>query len=400
MPSDIALNAVRLASKAAEKRNAFCKFLAPNDVGLTKSHQSGVYIPLQCCEILFDDFTYETRPHGSNPKRDVKILWQDGKTTNSAITYYGASKDEFRITKFGRCFPYLKPQNNGDLFILIRNGESEYQTFILDTEEDINFFLEIFGLEQSETNKIIELHPSLLGIPAHAASLIEQYAAKFRAQFPSTGEMALLAAEIENIVYNHDEYVLTNPDDKLLSRIKVEYRLFQAIENLQYSDAIKKGFDSIDTFVDLASEILNRRKSRAGKSLEYNLTEIFTRNNLQFTPQARTEGKKRPDFIFPSEDAYHDMNFNADKLISLAAKTTCKDRWRQILNEANRLKGRQLFLCTLQPGMSPDQIDEMHEENVTLVIPEKNMEMYPEKKRPLIWTLAKFIRHARNIQKN
>lgn len=61
--------------------------------------------------------------------------------------------------------------------------------------------------------------------------------------------------------------------------------------------------------------------------------------------------------------------YPVEQLISLAAKTTCKDRWRQIINEADRLRDRTKFLCTLQQGISTAQLDEMQEERVILVVP-------------------------------
>ena len=81
------------------------------------------------------------------------------------------------------------------------------------------------------------------------------------------------------------------------------------IEQFLYGDKIAKGFASIEEFVDLANTVLNRRKSRAGKSLEHHLAALFDENGLQYTPQAITEGNKRPDFIFPSQEAYANPYF-------------------------------------------------------------------------------------------
>lgn len=53
-----------------------------------------------------------------------------------------------------------------------------------------------------------------------------------------------------------------------------------------------------------------------------------------------------------------------EKLCTLAAKTTCKDRWRQILNEADRLRDEHKYLCTMQQGISATQMDEMRAEKV------------------------------------
>ncbi|MDE5776305.1 MAG: hypothetical protein K2H67_05440 [Treponemataceae bacterium] len=148
----------------------------------------------------------------------------------------------------------------------------------------------------------------------------------------------------------------------------------------------------------MANQVLNRRKSRAGKSLEHHLATLFNGNNLKFTAQAVTEGNKRPDFIFPSEMAYHDMSFPPDKLISLAAKTTCKDRWRQVLNEADRLRTKQKFLCTLQQGISSPQLKEMQAENVVLVVPADYIAKFPQQYQSEIWSVKKFIGYVKECE--
>ena len=110
------------------------------------------------------------------------------------------------------------------------------------------------------------------------------------------------------------------------------------------------------------------------------------------------KAKKRPDFIFPSQEAYHSLTFSTDNIISLAAKTTCKDRWRQVLNEANRLRDKNKFLCTLQQGISSDQMDEMEEEKVILVVPKEYIKTYPRDKQDRIWTVKKFIDYVKEVE--
>ena len=154
----------------------------------------------------------------------------------------------------------------------------------------------------------------------------------------------------------------------------------------------------MDEFVKVANMVLNRRKSRAGKSLEHHLAAIFDGNAIQYSAQAVTEGNKKPDFIFPSGEAYHNSSFNIQKLVTLAAKTTCKDRWRQVLNEANRLKDSPKYLCTLQQGISGAQMDEMQAENVVLVVPEPYIVSYPKDRRDRIWTIARFVKYIQEIE--
>lgn len=138
-----------------------------------------------------------------------------------------------------------------------------------------------------------------------------------------------------------------DPDEQLLDRRRVEYDIFLLVEELHVLDIIRKGFGSVDEFIALANSVSNRRKSRAGKSLELHLEHLFIEHGLRhFATQAITEGNKKPDFLFPSAGAYHDTEFPVENLRMLAVKTTCKDRWRQILNEADKI--HQVHLFTLQ----------------------------------------------------
>lgn len=370
---------------------AFCKFLSSNDTGATGGHQSGILVSVSARKMLFN----ERLPSDGILKRDIKIMWQNDFETESTFTYY-SSKKELRITRFGRNFPLLRPDQTGALFIFARHDYDYFSAYILETEEDIEDFLDTFGISTTETNCIF----SSDGIQQNKLeeSEIRKYISNLDIDFPETQVMSKAARTIANKVYNHVNYLKTNPDKKIIEWTKVEYALFRAIEQDRYGDIVKAGFTSMDEFVKVANSVLNRRKSRAGKSLEHHLESIFDANEIQYTSQAVTEGKKKPDFIFPSEVAYHNIEFSTDKLNSLAAKTTCKDRWRQVLNEANRLRDKEKFLCTLQQGVSPAQMDEMKDENIILVVPKPYISYYPKDRQDRIWTISRFIEHVKNIQ--
>ena len=79
----------------------------------------------------------------------------------------------------------------------------------------------------------------------------------------------------------------------------------------------------------------------------------------------------------------------------LALKTTCKDRWRQILNEAARIGKKHLL--TLQEGVSIEQHKEMEEEGVILVVPKKLMTFFPDEVRQKLLTLESFIAEVRGL---
>jgi hypothetical protein len=73
----------------------------------------------------------------------------------------------------------------------------------------------------------------------------------------------------------------------------------------------------------------------------------------------------------------------------LGAKSTCKDRWRQVLSEANRIKTKHLL--TLEPGISDNQTSEMQAKSLQLILPKKLHETYKPAQRKKIMELNEFV---------
>ena len=384
-----------LAIQAAlHGQKVFCKFLSANDTGLTGGHQAGIYISKPSIPILFD----EPGEKGQNKEKWVKVKWHDDFETDTRFIYYGqGTRNEYRITNFGRGFPFLKPEYTGALFIFVQDSSEDYQGFVLNTEDEIDQFLDAFGISPTETNRLIDTH--MVAPELHEKLEFDKFISELEEDFPSSEIMSAAARRIQDTVFDHQEFICTNPDRKLLDWTDVEYRLFRALEYARYGEIINRGFATVEEIIVTANQVLNRRKSRAGKSLEHHLAAIFDGNQIIYQSQAITEGNKKPDFLFPSQAAYHDATFPTDKLISLAAKTTCKDRWRQVINEADRLRGRRKFLCTLQQGISAAQMDEMEAEQVVLVVPKPYIQTYPKDRQERIWTVGKFVQFVKETER-
>lgn len=385
---------LKVVADAANSEKIFCKFLTANDTGETGGHQSGIYIPKNSISLIFDT----PGEKGQNKESFSKIKWQDDFETEAHFKYYGqGTRNEYRITGFGRNFPFLNSDYTGSLLVILKQKNGEYKGYVLETEEDIEYFLDYYGITPIETNQLIT--SNFINSEEKENQAIKEFIKSLSIDFPSSELMSIEAQRIQNLIYNHIEKIQLNPDEKLLDWTEVEYRLFRALEHERYVTIIKDGFSDVDKFIEMANQVLNRRKSRAGKSLEHHLSSLFIGNNITFTPQAITEGNKKPDFIFPSIELYHDNSYPVSKLASLAAKTTCKDRWRQVLNEADRLRSENKFLCTLQQAISSAQLEEMKKEKVILVVPGKYIETYPKKYQNDIWTLKKFIGYIQEIEK-
>ena len=392
--SDLSSSAIRTVQQA---QLAYCKFVSPNDAGATGGHQCGYLVGKKAKKILFS----EPGKKGDFLDRVVKILWQDDFTTESHFKYYGQkTRNEYRITRFGRGFPFLTDEHIGDLFVLAKFSEDYYKAYDLNTEDDINDFLSYFNLSPSDTNNLINVVSTEDNVNQDdkLAQQIEKFVSQY-SEFPSTSMMSEGARLCYNNAFRIDENQLcTKPDQILLKWIETEYTLFSKIEEKIYGYVLQKPFDSLKDFINTALGVLNSRKSRAGKSLEHHLSSIFSSNHLIFEEQAITEDKKKPDFLFPNSIAYHDILFPAGDLIVLGAKTTCKDRWRQVLTEANRVDIKYLF--TLQQGVSSNQMREMLDSKLQLVIPQEYKNCFPASYRSNLLNLHDFIGLVKEKQSN
>jgi len=183
----------------------------------------------------------------------------------------------------------------------------------------------------------------------------------------------------------------------LMQRRQCEYQIFQSIEEAVTLPVIQKGFESLNDFIAQAQTVLQRRKARAGRSLELHIRQILVEEGFKegrdFSWQPQTERGKYPDFLFPSESDYKNLDFPSSKLNMLAVKTTARDRWRQILNEADRISVKHLL--TVQQGISMKQFNEMSENGVRLVIPEPLFNDFPKSVRPSLKTFESFIADIR-----
>ena len=384
-----------LAIESVQKsKAAWCRFITGNDTGTTGSHQYGFYIP-KCASILLFD---KPGKKGENKDKFVQIKWQNDFITDSRMVYYGkGTRNEYRVTRFGNDFPFLQDDNVGDLLILAKFTEEDYAGYVLSSDEDIDEFFATFNLAPGETNQLIDVAGTVKP-NVKIAHLLQEFTNRFDS-FPDTRQMALGARDCFNKAANVDVNSLkSKPDEILLHWLDTEYDLFKCMEEKNYADVISKPFHSIDAFVKMANEVLNRRKSRAGKSLEHHLACIFIHNELVFEEQAVTEDNKKPDFLFPNAQCYHNLLFPADDLVVLGAKTTCKDRWRQVLSEADRVDEK--FLFTLQQGISRNQLKEMRDSHLTLVVPHKYISSFPIEFQSEIKDLASFIGMVKRKQED
>ena len=390
----------------------YVKRLAANDTLATESHQVGVYLPkpvafsvfpdISSAELLNPDHIFTARIDSHNDEKGVRAIWYNNK-------YHGdGTRDECRITRWGGISsPIQNPESTGSLVVFafqVTSGQSpsESRLWVCNSvaEEE---------LVEAETG-VVEPGGGFLHYPAIAFSnppvslavgkpvnkecriAVNDIPSSWVSQFPT-------GAEILEKVFELVRVTDKDADTRLVKRRECEYQLFSRIEEAYFGPRIKQGFNSVQSFVDLAQSILQSRKSRSGKSLELNMKALLVEEGLKedrdFSWNKTSENNKRPDFIFPSVASYKDKSYPDGLLHMLAVKTTCKDRWRQILNEADRIGTKHLL--TLQEGVSENQFGEMSDAGVVLVVPESLRKKYPKVIRSGLLSVSQFISKVRSI---
>lgn len=383
----------------------YVKRLTANDTLASGAHQAGPYLPK---DFLFSVFPSLNRKEAENPDKHfelridshpdvrwVRAVWYNNK-------FRGGTRNETRLTGFGgESSPLLDPDSTGALvvFAFHRSGNGEASVchgWVCDHEVEADLIEERIGPVEPGKWRIWSIDANERRLfsapPVRSSCWLEPHEIPppWFTVFPSGAEI------IRKTIALCASYGKT-PDVRLMQRRECEFNIFRSVEQAIEWPAIQKGFTTVEDCIACAQTILQRRKARSGRSLELHTREIFLEEQLRegehFSHQPESEPGKRPDFLFPSQTAYKDSTFPAKRLRMLAVKTTCKDRWRQILNEASRIE--QKHLLTLQEGVSEGQFREMSEAGVQLVVPAELRSAYPSTLQQHLQTLESFIADVR-----
>lgn len=130
----------------------------------------------------------------------------------------------------------------------------------------------------------------------------------------------------------------------------------------RYQESTKGLFVDFDKFF---MSIFQSRKTRAGGAFEYIIRSLFKSLSYPFSEQVDVEGAT-PDFVLPSEQHFRSRPLDC---IIFTAKRTLRERWRQVVTEAN--KGYGFFLATIDEKVSQSQIEQMAKHKVYMVVPKK-----------------------------
>lgn len=253
----------------------------------------------------------------------------------------------------------------------------------LETEQDriglaATFILESIGVEVTRTEE----------------TFLDRMLARFGTKFPKTREFSEFArSTLADIDPRED------PDAALIAWMDREEILFRTLERHLIGEWLQNSFTGeVDDFMSKSLSVQNRRKSRVGYALENHFEVVLGSMGIRYNRTATTENRAKPDFLFPGVREYHDTTFPADQLTMLGVKSTCKDRWRQVLSEADRISGKHLM--TLETAISLNQTDEMQAKRLQLVVPRPLHESYKEQQKAWLFSLHDFVDLVRSRQQS
>jgi hypothetical protein len=325
---------------------------------------------------------------------DGFVTWYDARErhpTRSEHRLY------FQATSVSQCAA------EGDLLVLGRRPDGSVLVVVTESSSTIGNQVQwLFGLTdlahpgfsvraelESEQDRIEFASRFILEnigvtVETDEKAFLDEMLAKFGGQFPPTREFSAYSRGTLRDVSAKDD-----ADAAVIAWMEREEILFRTLERYLIADRLSKGFTKdVGEFMDYSLSVQNRRKSRVGLALENHMEVVFSDRGIRYSRGAITENKAKPDFLFPGVTEYRDPAFDPLRLTVLGVKSTCKDRWRQVLAEANRID--QKHLLTLETAISVNQTDEMKNKQLQLVVPASLHRTYGEDQQAWLMNVAEF----------
>lgn len=362
--------------------SAVAKVLSGVDISGNKSHQHEFNGTAPLRRVFGDDDIQKMPTTFIYLADDVDPVYDHGFTTWYDARRKHPTRTEYRLyyndnaaigsAEVGDLMVIALSDDRGLLILFARQAstiESQIRwLFGLSDDEQSGFVL-----STAETNRITSTAAQILDligievdVPVAAERYLDGMIELFNDAFPKGKIFSQHAMEtLGELDWQGD------PDNCLLAYYEREEMLFRVFERYllerDLAACLAGGSLDVDKVLSTTMSAFQRRKSRAGTAFETQIAAMFDARGIRYSAQARTEGKSKPDFIFPAIEAYHDMAFPSEKLTMLGAKTTVKERWRQVLDEADRIERKHLI--TLEPAVSADYTAAMEKDNLQLVVP-------------------------------
>ncbi|ETX12011.1 hypothetical protein OCH239_18640 [Roseivivax halodurans JCM 10272] len=371
-------------------------------------HQAGVYIPADERDGGFFPSLVEKDRGGAGgkPIREAwfTTFWPQARDAErqSRLVHYTSKGPETHMTRLPKePFADLLPASFLVMGRVVRGGGQIYECLTVDSGSDeAGLLAEVLDIgpdfhvaefdpaerRARERERVLDFAEQV--IMAWKRGEIAEFA-RDHAAMPATFELARRARaaflekhELDTL----DPFRMEAPGDALreISR-EIEWELFKEFQRRERSvDLVRIVMGDEGKLVETAGVIrrlveelprvdalmlsaAQQRKSRAGYSYEHHIEAMLQGGRIPFEKQVVIEARKRPDFILPSLAFVNGGSQHAGTGLILSAKTTLRERWKQVEREKGT---RRLYLTTVDENIAGNAIEDMASIGVHLVIPE------------------------------
>lgn len=192
---------------------------------------------------------------------------------------------------------------------------------------------------------------------------------------------------------NNASQIVENLRDKCWKDFVPDERRFTSdmLQKLIVNDAVKDKSpeEAITWFIEEYPEHIytltlsntQSRRSRAGKEFESIIELILAGAGIPMDAQANIGKKafeskglgKLVDVVSPSVVEYI---IDKSDTVLISAKTTLRERWQEVPEEMGRTGAREMFLATLDEGISDEVLDTLYEANIRVTTTRRIKETY------------------------
>jgi len=334
------------------------------------------------------------------------VTWYDARRrhpTRSEYRLYYPSNDVTAMMDEGDAFFLAKRKKDDCLVIVTPSDSTMYNQLLwlfgIDVQSQLQFnYQQVGGNSDAELDFVSRFILEALEIDPEEpeGADLDRLIEPFGLSMPKARLLSELARDSLDLPYVRQE-----PDLALMAWMEREDQLFRRLERKIVAERLRAGFqtnggEDVDGFIAFSLSVQNRRKSRAGLALESHIEALLNAFEVHYSRGAITENGNKPDFLFPGAVQYADKAFPADRLTMLGAKSTLKERWRQVLSEAERIEVKHLL--TLEPGISLKQTAEMQAKQLQLVLPRNLHTTYKPEQQTWLMDVSDFIRLVQSRQ--
>jgi len=410
--ADAEADGALLAAVLGRAPRVLVKKLSNNDrdwAQMPNKHQGGVYVPLAERDGGF--FPALVDKVRADPTADpIREAWfrtewpQTGETkTDTRLVNYTSKGEETHMTRLPKAaFDTLSPAS-WLVMAPLSTDPAGYECLTIDSNSDAAVqLLDVLGLDPAVSAGVLEPasvaaveRDRLMDFAEQAAfawmnGTIAAFAGA-RAVMPVTADLATLAREAwltDAGLERLDPFAIARPGDAIrqISRV-IEWELFRDFQRRERAVELVRailgdvpgepGMNSVvrrlvDATPDIDRIMLSasqQRKSRAGYSFEHQIEAMMAAGGVPFEKQVVMDAsRRRPDFVLPSLPHLKRTLEGAERGLILSAKTTLRERWKQVENEIGG--GTDLFLATVDESIAATAIEAMAAMNIRLVVPE------------------------------